>query len=82
MQRSVHIPKSPHIFKVMLSSIRIMQTQITRSNLKTHPPDLLIQPNLGHINLMEFHRAEEAIAEGYRAAKSQLADWPQAGSGK
>ncbi len=73
---------SPDIFEVLLTSIRIMQTQITRSNLKSDPPDLLIQPNLGHINLMEFHRADEAIAEGYRAAKSQLADWPQAGSGK
>lgn len=73
---------SPDIFEVLLTSIRIMQTQITRSNLKSDPPDLLIQPNLGHINLMEFHRADEAIAEGYRAAQSQLADWPQAGSGK
>lgn len=73
---------SPDIFEVLLTSIRIMQTQITRSNLKSDPPDLLIQPNLGHINLMEFHRAEEAIAEGYRVAKRQLADWPQAGSSK
>jgi len=73
---------SPDIFEVMSSSIRIMQCQITRSNLQTHSPDLLIQPKLGHINLMEFHRTEEAIEEGYRAAKSQLADWPQAGRGK
>ena len=73
---------SPDIFEVMSSSIWIMQAQIIWFNLNTHPPDLLIQPKLGHINLMEFHRAEEAIAEGYRAAKSQLADWPQAGSGK
>lgn len=73
---------SPDIFEVLLTSIRIMQFQITRSNLQTHPPDLLIQPKLGHINLMEFHRAEEAIAEGYRVAKRQIADWPQAGSRK
>ena len=73
---------SPDIFDVLLTSIRIMQAQITRSNLKSNPPDLLIQPNLGHINLMEFHRAEEAVAEGYRAAKSQLADWTQARSSK
>ncbi len=69
---------SPDIFEVMSTSIRIMQTQVTKSNLQANPPDLLIQPKLGHINLMEFHRAEEAIAEGYRAAKSQLEDWPQA----
>jgi NTE family protein len=68
---------SPDIFEVMSTSIRIMQSQITRSNLKANPPDLLIQPNLGHINLMEFHRTEEAIAEGYRAAQSQLAGWLQ-----
>lgn len=73
---------SPDIFEVMSTSIRIMQSQITRSSLKTNPPDMLIQPNLGHINLMEFHRTEEAIEEGYRAAKSQLADWPQGGRGK
>lgn len=69
---------SPDIFEVLLTSIRIMQTQITRSNLKADPPDLLIQPSLGHINLMEFHRAEEAIAEGYRAAKIAFAEWPGA----
>ena len=69
---------SPNIFEVLLTSIRIMQAQITRANLKTDPPDLLIQPQLGHVNLMEFHRAEEAVAEGYRAAKIALAEWPGA----
>ena len=67
---------TPNIFEVLQTTIRIMQTQITRSNLKADPPDLLIQPQLGHLNLMEFHRAEEAIAEGYRAAQIALAEWP------
>jgi NTE family protein len=34
--------------------------------LAANPPDLLIQPKLGDIRLLEFHRAEEAIARGYR----------------
>lgn len=63
----------PNIIEVMMTSIKIMESQITTANLKTDPPDVLIQPKLGHINLMEFQRAEESILEGYRVARSQLA---------
>lgn len=63
----------PNIFDVLVTSINIMETQITESRLQSDPPDLLIQPNLGHIRFLEFHRAEEAIAEGYREAKARVA---------
>ena len=68
------MPKNsmPNIFEVLLASINIMETQITAARLKTDPPDILIQPALGHIKFLEFNRAEEAIAEGYREAKSKL----------
>jgi NTE family protein len=62
----------PNVFEVLVSSINIMETQITGSRLKAEPPDLLIQPKLGHLKFLEFHRAEEAIAEGYREMKSQI----------
>ena len=62
----------PNIIEVLMTSIKIMESQITTVNLRSDPPDLLIQPKLGHINFMEFHRAEEIIAEGYRTANSQL----------
>jgi len=32
----------------------------------------LIQPKLGNIKFLEFHRAEETIVEGYREAVKQL----------
>lgn len=64
--------RAPSIFEVLTSSINIMEAQITETKLKTDPPDLLIQPNLSHLKFLEFNRAEEAIAEGYRAAKVQL----------
>ncbi|MCK4505819.1 MAG: patatin, partial [Candidatus Aegiribacteria sp.] len=70
----------PNIIEVLMTSIKIMESQITIVNLKTDPPDVLIQPRLGHINLMEFHRAEEIITEGYRAASSQLAAWQKKNS--
>jgi NTE family protein len=46
--------------------------QITATRLATDPPDLLIRPKLGDVRFLEFHRAEEAIAEGYREAMVQL----------
>jgi NTE family protein len=60
----------PNIFEVLVSSINIMETQITATRLKVEPPDLLIQPKLGHLKFLEFHRAKVAIAEGYREAKT------------
>ncbi len=62
----------PGIFDVLTTSINIMEAQITATRLATDPPDLLIQPKLGDIRFLEFHRAEEAIAEGYREAMRQL----------
>jgi len=62
----------PNVFEVLVSSINIMETQITATRLKAEPPDLLIQPKLGHLKFLEFHRAEEAVAEGYREMKAQI----------
>jgi NTE family protein len=54
---------------VVTQSVYIMQVRITRSRLAGDPPDVLLTPRLGHISMMEFHRAEEAIKEGYRCAE-------------
>jgi len=59
----------PNIFEVLMSSINIMETQITATRLKADPPDVLIQPHLGHIRFLEFNRAEEAIVAGYEETK-------------
>lgn len=68
----LHRDPVPNIFDVLTTSINIMESQITAIKLTTDPPDLLIQPKLGDIRFLEFHRAEEAIAEGYREATTQL----------
>jgi len=73
----------PGLFEVMASAINIMQVQITRSRMAGDPPDALITPQLAHLGLLEFDRAEEAIAEGYAAARraiSQLPELPSAAS--
>ncbi|MCD4707398.1 MAG: patatin-like phospholipase family protein [Candidatus Sabulitectum sp.] len=65
----------PGIIDVLMTSVKIMQSRITTVNFETDPPDVLIQPNLGHINFMGFYHAEEIIAEGYRAARSEIDKW-------
>ena len=62
----------PNIFEVLLSSINIMETQITQARLHLDKPDLLIQPKLGEIRFMEFNRAEEIIHIGYEETRKQL----------
>ena len=57
------------MMEVMYTSIAIMQDQITRSRLVGDPPDLLVRPSLSDFNLMDFHRAAEAIDEGYAAVE-------------
>jgi NTE family protein len=57
---------------VVASSITSMQVQITRSRMAGEPPDVIIAPRLAHLGLLDFHRANEAIAEGTRAAKAVL----------
>ncbi|OQY14935.1 MAG: patatin [Desulfobacterium sp. 4572_20] len=59
----------PNIFEVLMTSINIMETQITATRLKADPPEALIQPHLGHIRFLEFNRAEEAIVAGYEETK-------------
>lgn len=59
----------PNIFEVLMASTNVMEKQIAELQLRAEPPDLLIRPRLGHLRFMDFHRADEAILEGYRAAK-------------
>lgn len=57
---------------VMVEAFNIIQDRISRSRLAGDPPDLSLQPKLGHIGLSEFHRADEAIRAGYETTKAML----------
>lgn len=54
----------PGIMSVMSSSLEILQARVTRSRLAGDPPDILIEPQLTDVGIMEFHRAEELCAKG------------------
>jgi NTE family protein len=55
---------SPGYFEVLMTSINVMQDQITRARLAGEPPHVMLVPRLAHITLLEFNRAAESIAEG------------------
>lgn len=59
----------PSIFGVMTASLNIILDRITRARIAGDPPDVHISPRLGHIGLLEFDRAAEAIAEGEAAVE-------------
>ena len=63
---------APGLFDVLSGSLNIMQDRITRSRMAGDPPDLVISPRLGHLGLMEFDRADEAIAAGTRAVEQSM----------
>lgn len=50
----------------------IMQASLTDARLSLYPPDVLITPDLGDLDLMSFRRAAEAVAAGRHAAKLAL----------
>lgn len=60
------------IFDVLTRTMRLVENQITRRELALNPPDILIQPEVGDIMTLEFHRGPEAIAAGTRAVNEAL----------
>ncbi|MCL4409863.1 patatin-like phospholipase RssA [Aliidiomarina haloalkalitolerans] len=64
-QKFTREPKSPSMLGVMAGSIDIMQERITKARMAGDPPDILLQPKLGDIGLLEFDHGSEAIDIGY-----------------
>ena len=62
----------PGISTVMVDAFNIMQDRITRARLAGDPPDLLITPRIGQIGWFDFHRADDSIAHGARAAERAI----------
>jgi NTE family protein len=62
----------PGISTIMVDAFNIMQDRITRARLAGDPPDLLISPRVGQIGWFDFHRADDLIAHGARAAERAI----------
>src|SRR4029450_7707049 len=68
----------PGISTVMVEAFNIMQDRITRARLAGVPPDVLVSPRVAKIGWFDFHRADEIIAHGQRAAERALESMEEA----
>jgi NTE family protein len=66
------IEAAPSLFSSVERAINIMQVRITRSRLAGEPADIMLTPRLGHMGLLDFHRGQDAIQEGYDAVQRLL----------
>ena len=65
---------TPDIVETVMTSIGIMQERITRINLAVDRPNILIQPRLGELKMMNFDQVAHAIQEGYIGVQEKLED--------
>ncbi len=56
----------------MVTSLNIIQDRIARSRLAGEPPDVTINPRIGHIGLLEFDRADELVRAGEQAVERAM----------
>jgi NTE family protein len=59
---------------VLRRSALISQALLVNLRLAASPPDLLLVPDVHDIGMLEFHRAEEAIEAGRKAARERVGE--------
>jgi len=62
----------PGISATMTGALNIILDRLTRMRLAADPADVMIEPDVSHIGLLEFDRADELIALGGQAAERAL----------
>jgi NTE family protein len=60
--------------RVLDQVMAITRAEIVRLRAGTSPPDLLLEPDVGDIGVLEFYRGYEAIAAGRAAARKKMAE--------
>lgn len=65
--------KEPKGVDVISNSIHIMSSHLTRSRLAGEPPDVLLQPRLNDVGLLQIYKAKQCIEEG-RASVNRMQD--------
>ncbi len=63
-------PQTPNIFEVMMQVFNAMQYEKIRLAIKS--ADIVIEPDVSSIGMFAFYKADEAIAQGYKATKKMM----------
>ncbi|WET13600.1 patatin-like phospholipase RssA [Yersinia intermedia] len=62
----------PSAMEIMSTSIQVLENRLKRNRMAGDPPDVLIQPYCPQISMLDFHRADEAIAAGHLAVEKKI----------
>ena len=62
----------PGMKKILNRSVQIAQEKLIELSVELYKPEVLIEPEVGNINVFDFYKAEEIIEEGYKTAKEVL----------
>ena len=58
----------PGMKKIFYQSVQIAQERLIELSLELFKPDVLIEPDVGDINMFNFYKAKEIIEKGYKSA--------------
>lgn len=64
-------------YHLLSASSRMMTQEITRNEIRTCPPDILISIPASHFDMMEFYHAKEIIEGGRKAAHELLSQFDE-----
>ena len=64
--------KAPNLIDVVMQTVHIAENEICLLRLKQSQPDILIEPEINAVGLLEFFKAPEAIKSGEDAAIKTL----------
>lgn len=64
--------KAPNLIDVVMQTVHIAENEICLLRLKQSQPDILIEPEVNAVGLLEFFKAPEAIKSGKDAAIKTL----------
>lgn len=64
--------KEPGLLSVAMASGSMIMREMARAHFDKSPPDVLIEPKVGHFTQIEFDRADELIQAGRDAIEAQI----------
>lgn len=64
----------PNLVDVLGYTIHIVENQIGKVRLETESPDILLTPEVGDMEVFDFHHAEEIIEAGRRCVRERASD--------
>ncbi|MFA9475208.1 MAG: patatin-like phospholipase family protein [Filomicrobium sp.] len=62
---------APSTIEALIASLQILQHTIVREKLLSRQPDVLVDVNVGHFHVLEFHKLEQVL-ESAAPAKAEL----------